>query len=459
MRKQHWLCLALWGMSLCAWAQPKKVLADKVVAVVGNKIILRSDIENSIADMQRQGIEVPADARCLSLEQMMGIKALVLQAEKDSLPVTDEEIEADIDNQIRYFINQYGSKDEVERMAGKSLYQLKEDFKESFRDRKLASSMRNKIVDGIKITPIEVKTYFEKIRPDSLPFYETQVEVGQIILHPKASKDAEEYCIEQLNEYKRLIESGKRDFSTLASMHTEDPGSKERGGMYEVNRNQRDLDPVWLSKAFTLKVGQVSNPFKTRFGYHIIQLVSRLGDDAVVRHILKVPQVTQVEMREGKSKLDSIRAKLIAGTLDFATAVSKYSDDESSKFTGGMMQGRDGSFLSIDQLDKDLVVRLSELQVGGYSQPLEYADERGKKGLRLVYLKSKTEPHRENLKDDYNRIASRAIEEKKELALEKWFEQKTRGYYIYLDDEFRNCVSLQHWIEIANKSQQSKIGN
>jgi peptidyl-prolyl cis-trans isomerase SurA len=193
-------------------------------------------------------LEIPKDARCLSLEQAMGIKALVLQAEKDSLPVTDEEIEADIDNQIRYFISQYGSKDEVERIAGKSLYQLKEDFKDGFRDRKLASSMRNKIVDGIKITPNEVKAYFEKIPTDSLPFYETEVEVGQIVMYPKASRDAEEYCIEQLADYKKQIESGKKDFGTVASVYTDDPGSKDRGGMYEINRNQKDLDPIWLSK-------------------------------------------------------------------------------------------------------------------------------------------------------------------------------------------------------------------
>lgn len=135
-----------------------------------------------------------------------------------------------------------------------------------------------------------------------------------------------------------------KDFATVASINTEDPGSKDRGGMYEINRNQKDLDPLWLSKAYTLKEGQVSNPFKTKFGYHIIQLVSRAGDDAVVRHILKVPQVTQVELKEGLQKMDSVRSKLIAGTIDFGAAVSKYSDDESSKFTAGMIQGREGSF-------------------------------------------------------------------------------------------------------------------
>ena len=434
------------------YSQPKKVIADKIIAVVGNKIILKSDIDNTILDMQRQGIDVPADARCMSLEQTMGIKALVLQAEKDSLPVTDEEVDAEIDNQVRYFISQYGSKEEVEKIAGKTLYQLKEDFKEGFRDRKLATAMRNKIIQDIKITPNEVRDFFNKIAIDSLPFYETEVEVGQIVCFPKASRDAEEYCIEQLNDYKKQIESGRKDFGTMASIYTEDPGSKERGGMYEINRNQKDLDPLWMSKAFMLKEGQVSNPFKTKFGYHIIQLVSRSGDDAVVRHILKIPQVTNVEMKSGFSKMDTVRSKLIAGVIDFGAAVSRYSDDESSKFTAGMIQGREGTFLTIDQLDKDLVIKMKDLKVGEYSQPLEYTDERGKKGIRIVYLKTKTEPHRENLKDDYNKVAQRAIEYKKENALEKWFDDKKRNYYIMIDEEYRSCSVLKHWVDMANAS-------
>ena len=224
--------------------------------------------------------------------------------------------------------------------------------------------------------------------------------------------------------------------------------------MYEINRNQKDLDPVWLSKAFTLKEGQISNPFKTKFGYHILQLVSRAGDDAVVRHILKVPQVTQIEMKEGFQKMDSVRSKLIAGTIDFGTAVSKYSDDESSKFTAGMIQGKDGTFLTIDQLDKDLVLKLKELKVGEYSQPMEYKDDRGRKGIRIVYLKTKTEPHRENLKDDYNKLSIRALENKKNIAVEKWFSEKTANYYIRIDPEYNDCSSLAYWLSIAGKARK-----
>ena len=209
---------------------------------------------------------------------------------------------------------------------------------------------------------------------------------------------------------------------------------------------------MWMAKAFTLKEGQVSNPFKTKFGYHIIQLVSRSGDDAVVRHILKIPQVTQVEMKEGFARLDSVRAKLIAGTLDFGTAVNKYSDDDASKFTAGMIQGPNGSFLTIDQLDAGLVAMLKNLKLGEYSQPVDYADERGKKGVRIIYLKTQTQPHRENLQDDYSKIAARALEQKKETAIESWFYKKINTYYIMIDDEYKNCDVMQKWVEASRVS-------
>jgi len=452
--KNNILLTALASCLLTAvWAQPKRILADKIIAVVGNKIILKSDIDNNLLDMQRQGIELPPDAKCLTLEQNMGVKALVLQAEKDSIPVTDEDVETEIDNQIRYFISQYGSKEELEKVAGKSVYQLKEDFKDGFRDRKLAAAMRNKIVEDVKITPNEVKHYFEKIPTDSLLLYESEVEVGQIVVYPKASRDAEQYCIEQLAEYKKQIEGGK-SFAALAASYSEDPGSKDKGGQYDVNRNQKDLDPTWLSKAFTLKEGQVSNPFKSKFGYHIIQLVSRAGDDAVVRHILKIPQVTQYEMKEGFDKLDSVRANLISGTIGFGTAVARYSDDDASKFTAGMLQGRDGTFLTIDQLDKDMVAMMQNLKVGEYSKPVEFTDERGKRGVRIVYLKTRTEPHRENLKDDYSKIAQRALEEKKEDVLEKWFSTKIMTYYIMVDDEYKDCKSMEKWIQASKAGKK-----
>ena len=446
------LFTAFYFILLCfiATAQSPKVMADKVIAVVGDKIVLKSDIDNTIIDMQRQGLEIPANAKCLSLEQAMGIKALVVQAEKDSLPVTEEEINADIENQIRGFINAYGSKEKLEEISGRTLYQLKEDFKEGFRERKLAGAMRNKIVEGIRITPNEVKAYWDKIPKDSLPFYESEVEIGQIIDYPRASRDAEEYCVEQLKDFKTQLEAGKKDFCTLAALYSEDPGSKDKCGKYDVNRNERQWDPAFLSKAFTLKEGQVSIPFKSKFGYHIIQMMNRAGDDAVVRHILKIPQITKTEITASKLKLDSVRAKLLVGSLSFGEAVSRYSSDDASKFTGGRKSNAEGStYITIDQLDKDMVLMMKDLQVGQYSQPTEFAEERGKKGVRIVYLLSRSAPHRENLKDDYNKIAQRALENKKGEILEKWFNERIPTYYVKVDSEFQSCPEMKKWVSVA----------
>jgi peptidyl-prolyl cis-trans isomerase SurA len=436
-------------VSVLTVSAQRTVVADKIVGIVGDKIILKSDITNAILDARRQQQEIPPDAECYILQQALAQKALVMQAEKDSIPVSDEEIEALLDNQIRGFIQAYGSKQALEEISGRTIYQLKEDFRQPFRERKLAEGMRNKIVDNIRITPNEVKAYWEKIPKDSLPFYESELELGEIVIFPKASRDIEKLAIDELNEFKKQIESGTRRFESLASLYSDDPGSKDKGGEYTINRNDKQWDPAFLSGAFRLKEGQVSNPIKSKFGYHIIRMDSRAGDDAVVRHILKIPQVTDTEIRETISKLDSVRAKLIAGTMVFGEAVAKYSEDDVAKFTGGLRQCRNGNYCNIDELDKETVLLLKNLKVGEYSQPTPFSDERGRKGVKIAYLKTRTEPHRENLKDDYDRIAQRALELKKEEALEKWFTKQIPTYYIMIDQEFTSCSILGSWLTVA----------
>jgi peptidyl-prolyl cis-trans isomerase SurA len=199
-----------------------------------------------------------------------------------------------------------------------------------------------------------------------------------------------------------------------------------------------------------LKEGQISNVIKTKFGLHILQMVSRAGDDAIIRHILKIPPVTNDEIQESMERLDTIRAKLIAGTMKFGEAVNKYSEDEGSKFSGGRKMGRDGSTaVAIDQLDKDLVLSLEKMKVGEFSKPLSFTDERGRKAVRIIYLQSRSEPHRMNLKDDYSKIASIALEEKKQAAMEKWFRTHIPNFYISIDKEYAQCGSVQDWISNA----------
>ncbi len=455
MRKPILFIAVLLLSTVVSLAQPNKVNADRIIGVVGNKIVLKSDVEDRLSDMQRQGAEVPANGKCLVLQDLMSTKTLVLQAEKDSLPVSDDDVESDIDTRIRQYLNQFGGKDELEKIAGKTVYQLKEDMREPIKDQKLAVAMRNKIVDDIRITPNEVRLFYNRVPADSLPFYESEVEMGQVVVFPKASREAEDYAKEQLIEYKAMIESGKKDFKAAAAQYSDEPGANERYGQMEINRNSKDFDPTFMAKAFTLKEGQISNPFKSKFGYHIVQLVTRNGDDAVVRHIIKIPQVTAIELKQGRDRLDTVRSKLIAGTIDFGTAVDKYSDDESSKFTAGMMQGNNGTFLTIDQLDKDVIPVLKTLTPGSYSQPMEYIDGTGKKGVRIVYLKTQTAPHRENLQDDYSRISLRALEDKKETALENWFDKRLGSYYIMIDPDYRECDTMKTWVDASSRTKKN----
>lgn len=433
------LSSVIWNAS----AQPARLLADKIIAIVGDKIVLQSDLLNYIDDIKRQGSEVPPNAECYILERMMQDKALVLQAEKDSLPISDDEVEAELDQRVRYFIMQYGGKEAFEQIAGRTIYQVKEDFRKSIKEGRLAKSMREKIVEYVKITPNEVRDYFNAIPKDSLPFYETELVIGQVVIHPKAGRELEKFAQDELQDYKRQIESSMKSFETMARLYSEDPGSKQNGGRYEMNKSQKDWDPDFKNAAFRLKDGQVSPVIKSKFGYHIIQMVSRNGDDAVIRHILRTPQILEEDIDIVKGRLDTVRSKLISGTLSFGEAVDKYSDDQSSKFTAGIMSGQGGNFVTIDELDKDLVPLLDKLKVGEFSQPMAYKEEQEKQAVRIVYLQSRTEPHRENIRDDYDRIAQRALAEKKEKTVEKWFVNKLPTYYVMVDTEYQRCDALR----------------
>ena len=443
---KHLFCaIGFLCLQFTAWAQPKKVVADKIIGVVGDRIILKSDIDNQIADARRQEIDLPPDANCFLVQRIVVEKMLALQAEKDSLVVGEDEVEADVDNRIRYFIQQYGSKEVIEQITGKTIYQFREEMRTPIREGKLAQNMRNKIVGSIKITPTEVKQYFEKIPKDSLAFYETELELGEIIIYPKAGREMEEYAREQLQEFKEQVERGGRRFEVLASQYTDDPGSKQTGGFYVLNRNDKQWDPAFFNTAMSLKEGQISRVIKSKFGYHIIQCVSRNGDEVSVRHILKTPRINEDDIQMAINRLDTVRSKLLTKQIGFGEAVSKYSDDESSKFTGGRRTGADGStFITIDQLDKETVLMLQTLKPGEFSQPKAFTDERGgKKGVKLVHLLSRTEPHRENLKDDYSKIAARALEEKKEEALENWILKNAKTFFVQIDDEYKGCTPIQ----------------
>jgi len=429
----------------------QKVVADRIAGIVGDKIILKSEIGLALGDAIRNsgGADLKGLDECAIFDNILIQKALVVQAEHDSLPVSDEEVEATVDQKIRYYEQLYGGKEAFEQIAQRTVYQAKQDFMPAIREQRLAQAMRQKVVEDVRITPTEVKEYYDKIPADKRIFYESQIQLSQIVLYPKASHDIEKLAIDELNEYKQEVEAGTKKFEFLAQLYSDDPGTKDKGGEMELNRNDsRIWDPVFFSTAFRLKEGQISGVIKSKYGYHIIQMISRNGDDVVIREILKIPQITQPEVEIATAQLDSVRTQLIAGTVPFGVAVAKYSDDDIAKATAGQIMNQTGStFLTISDLDKDMVLLLknSNLKPGEYSKPTVFKDEKGKQGVRVVYMVSRSEPHRENLRDDYNAVAQRALDEKKSAALEKWFLQKIPTIYVMIADEYRNCSSLTKW--------------
>jgi peptidyl-prolyl cis-trans isomerase SurA len=290
-----------------------------------------------------------------------------------------------------------------------------------------------------------------------LPLYESEVQISEIIMHPKANRDIEEYVIQQMLEYRKQVEGGVNKFEQLVKLYSEDPSSKENLGQFSLNRNVREFDPAFMAASFRLKEGQISAPVKSKFGYHIIQLISRSGDEAVVKHILRIPPITNDEINETKNLLDSIRKEIVSNKISFGEAVNKYSDDESSKFSGGAVTSRDGStYINFDQLDKEMVVLIQNMKPGDVSTPQLYVDDRGRKTLRIVYYKERTAPHKENLREDYNRVSVRALEEKKSKVLESWFKDRVPNYYVFIDNDFQACKELTDWTKVANAIVKEK---
>ena len=426
-------------------AQPENL--DKILAIVGDRIILRSEIEMAFEDVKKEDPNAGDQTKCQLLENALTQKVVNVEAERDSVFVTDEELEASIDNRIRYFVNQYGSEEKLEEVAGRTIYQLKDDYRPIFKDQLQFQKMQQQIIANVKITPQEVRAFYEKIPKDSLPFYPSTIEVGQIVFRPDVNKEVEEDAMKKLEDIRSRILKGESTFDIMAGVYSDDPGSKDNGGDLGI-MGRDDLVPEFAAAAFRLENGEISPIVKTSFGYHIVQMVNRQGEKAKLRHILIKPLVTADMIKLGLSKADSVRAHLVSGKLLFPAAVAKYSNDDATKMSGGILlnQQTGSSFLQTEDLDPELAIAINEMKVNEYSQPMEYVDSRtGDKLVRIVYLRNRTEPHKANLKDDYSKIQQVAYAEKQNTFMQKWIEERIPRVYIKLDEESAACANLKKW--------------
>lgn len=462
------LCLGLTAVKVSSaqtysYTKASKPIADEIVGIVGNNIILQSDLQKSLMQLKEQYKTLPPDAGCMELGRMIAQNVLTLQAEKDSLPVTDEQVEGTLEQRIRYFISMYGSQEKMEQIVGKSIYQIKDEFRPDIKEQLLAQAEQKKIVDAVRVTPTEVQDFFNRIPADSLPFFKSEVEVGQIVINPKPSADVVQYTIDQLKGFREEALSGKRSFEMLANLYSKDLATG--GKILTVDRTQHMFDPQFVAASFRLKAGEISPVTKSQFGYHIIQMVSREGNIAKVRHILLIPPITQVDLARGLKTLDSVRKEIVTGKINFGAAATRYSDDDAygtgTKNTGGMFVMPDGSTLmSMDNLDPAIVLMLDTLKVNEVSAPVVYTpNERmpEQRAVRIVYLKSRSKPHRENLSEDYSRIQAQALQEKQYKVMDEWLDKNVPNYYLKIIPRYAQCGQIKNWMKAAEEKGNTDL--
>ncbi len=437
MKKYLWLSVSL---VLCSTAFAQKNVVDKIVAIVGEEIILKSDIENAYLQEQGQGlVSSSADYRTELLERQLVQKLLMAQAQIDSIFVTEDQVENAVERQIEFFIGNAGSKERLEAYFGKPIEEIKDDMRAPFRERLITEQMQQKIVEKIRITPSEVRSYFKKLPKDSLPEMPDRYELQQIVLRPRISDAEKERIRERLREFREQILNGEKTFNTLAVLYSEDPQSAVRGGeLGYIPRNQ--LDPAFAEAAFNLKLGRISKIVESEFGFHIIQLIDRQGDKINVRHILLQPKIADEEKEEALHHLDTIRRYIVDGKMTFEEAAAYFSSDKKTLNNGGLVadpQTAD-SRIARANIPGETAREINKLKVGEISMPFVSHSERGQEEYKIVKVKAFYPRHQANLEEDWQNFELMLTEEKQMSKLEKWIKEKQANTYIHIDEEYRN---------------------
>lgn len=433
-------------------AQPKPVVVEGIAAIVGENIVLKSDWDVQIQNVrqQRQSQGVPPSSDCEVLEDLLFEKLLIHQAEIDSIAVSEEEVESTMDRRISMLTQQIGSQRKLEEYYKKSIIEIKEEMRELVRDQLLAQRMQATITEEVEITPSEVRKFYKGIPEDSLPLINTEVELQQIVFFPKVTEEARQAAIDQLNGFRERVASGS-SFSTLAVLYSEDPGSAKNGGEYTgIQRGQFVTE--FEAVAFNLRNGEVSEPFETEYGYHIVQLIQKRGEELDLRHILIKPKISSQDLNLTKARLDSLREQILEDNITFDQAAYQLSEDEATRFNNGLMmnpQSGDSKW-DISQLDKSLFYAIEELEPGNISEPSLMRTRDGKEGFRIMKLLNKTEPHRANLKDDYSRLQMMAMMEKKQRLMDEWVNEKVKDTAVRINKDIVDCTFNYNWINNGN---------
>ncbi|MBO7651623.1 MAG: peptidylprolyl isomerase [Bacteroidales bacterium] len=423
-------------------------IIDKIVGIVGNEIIMMSDIENQYIQMASQQMKVDGNTRCEILEDMMFQKLLYVQAQKDSLSVTPKEVETELDRRLSVFINQIGSEQKLEEYFGKTIKSIKDDLRSTIEEQMLAQKVQQKIIGDTKVTPSEVKKFFESLPADSIPTIEAYYELSEIVIKPEVSKEDKEKVVAELNKIRERILNGE-SFSTMAVLYSEDPGSAMKGGELGFV-NKTDLVPEFSQVAFNLTSPlDVSQVVETEYGFHIIQMIEKKGNMMNFRHILMKPKVSMEALEAADKKANEVYSILQSDTISFTDAVKKYSNGDSKGSDGKVMNPYYGDArMTNDFLDPYTKSAVMSLKEGEFSKPFLSSDNKGIRVIKIVRLDLDVKEHKANMKDDYLTLQKAALEDKNSRLIDEWVKDKVQSVYIKIDDEYKDCnFNVKCWIK------------
>ena len=428
----------------------QKIKIDGLAAVVGDFIILDSDIDKTLIDLQSQGVATDNLDKCSLLGKLMEDKLYAHHAEQDSLEIDNQQIFNYVDQTIDYFISQLGDIDKVLEFYKKEDEQtFRQELFEINKVNQLSQKMQSKIVDEIEITPEEVKQFFNNIPRYDLPIFGAELEISQIVVKPEVSEAEKKKVIDRLESIRDDVVINGSSFATKAILYSQDPGSRSTGGKYTLNRNRPQMVKEFRDVAYRLKENEVSEPFETEFGWHIVKVDRIRGQEVDVRHILLTPEISPDAMAEVKKKVDLIRKRVVDGELTFQEAAKSFSDEKSTKNNGGVLINptTGDTRFELTKIDPVLYNQIQRLGDNEISSPLLEQDRQGNQSYKLIMVSDRFDEHVADYSKDYIKIKELALKEKQLIAIQKWMNEKIIDTYISVNDQNKQCNFANKWLK------------
>ena len=428
----------------------EKIKVDGISSVIGDFIILDSDIDKVLIDMESQGLSTRGISRCQLLGKLMEDKLYAHHAEQDSIEVSNDDVNNYVEQTIDYFVQQLGGLDKVlEFYKKKDEQSFRNELFEVNRIQQLSQRMQSKIVEDVEVTPDEVKVFFNSIPKDDLPIFGSELEVAQIVIKPKVSPAEEKRIIEQLETMRNDVLENGSSFSSKAILYSQDPGSRSRGGRYTLDRKRPQMVKEFREQAYRLQEGEISQPFKTDFGWHIVMVDKIRGRMLDVRHVLLVPTVSNAALGEAQNQLKLIKKRIDDGEISFADAAREFSDDQITRANGGVLinPATGDTRFELTKLDPQLYNQILKLEDNEISIPLLEEDRSGNKSYKIVMVTNRFNEHIADYAQDYVRIKDLALKEKQLEVIEEWMTEKIADTYISVNRDNQSCDFANNWLK------------